>query len=75
MVRVGESKALHAGAGVVLKLIQTSPMTDSPLCSDSCWPTWQAIEQNLSRDTMRIYDLPVQQVLGCYHHVRVSSGG
>jgi len=23
---------------------------------------WQAIEQNLSRDTMRIYDLPVQQV-------------
>lgn len=25
-------------------------------------PTWQAIEQNLSRNTLRIYDLPVQQV-------------
>jgi len=34
-------------------------------------PTWQAIEQNLSRDTMRIYDLPVQQVRGCYHHVSI----
>jgi len=61
MVRVGESKALHAGAGV---WISDTDFTDDRLAivlrqlsQDN-----MAIIEQTSAEILRIYDLPVQQV-------------
>jgi len=74
MVRVGESKALHAGAGVCIEISDTD-FTDDRLA---------IVLRQLSQEphgshrakpqprTMRIYDLPVQQVADattCGYHL------
>ena len=39
-------------------------------------PSWESIEQSLTRDSLRIYALPAVQVKHrCYHYIWTSSSG